>query len=129
MVIDSSALLAILEDEAESRLFRDAIEADPTRLVSAATMLETAIVVISRKGEPGLAELRAFRDAASIETIPFGADLADIALDAFRRFRKGRHPARLNVGDCFSYALTRSTGEPLPFKGQDFTVTDLKPAA
>ncbi|HEV7253258.1 MAG TPA: type II toxin-antitoxin system VapC family toxin [Mesorhizobium sp.] len=129
MVVDSSALIAILEGESESRAFRDLIVAAEVCSISSATMFETSMVVLARQGEDGMAELRDFVHDAAIEVVAFNAHHAELALEAFRRFGKGRHPAALNFGDCFSYALSRSTGEPLLFKGEDFSRTDIKPAA
>jgi ribonuclease VapC len=129
MVIDSSALIAILEGEPESRLFRDLIIRDEMRLVSAATMVETSIVALGRRGEAGLERLQAFIETADIDSVAFRTDQIQLALDAFRRYGKGRHRAALNFGDCFSYALAKATGEPLLFKGDDFGHTDISPAA
>ncbi|MDB5479267.1 MAG: PilT protein domain protein [Caulobacteraceae bacterium] len=128
MVIDSSAFLAILLDEPERPAFTSAIAADPVRLASAATLLETSIVSLGRVGEAGLSELRSLFTTIGVETTPFGPDHIEVAIDAFRRFGKGRHPAGLNFGDCFSYALAKATGEPLLFKGDDFSQTDIQRA-
>jgi ribonuclease VapC len=125
MVIDSSALVAILLNEPEQTSLIDAITADRTRICGAPTLVETGMVIMSRRGEPGLAELRAFYERAAVVTAGFGAEHVDLAVDAFRRFGKGRHPAALNFGDCFSYALAKATGEPLLFKGDDFSQTDI----
>ena len=128
MVIDSSALIAIMEGEPERRSFIEAITAADTRLVGAPTMLEASMVVLSRTGEGRLHDLREFCARGALETTPFGPEHVDLAVDAFRRFGKGRHPAGLNFGDCFSYALAKATGEPLLFKGDDFSHTDIKRA-
>jgi ribonuclease VapC len=128
MVIDSSALIAIVAGEPERRGFIDAITAAEARLVGSPTMMETSIVVLGRTGESSLQDLRDFCVRGGIETVPFGPEHLDLAIDAFRRFGKGRHPAGLNFGDCFSYALAKATGEPLLFKGNDFALTDVKPA-
>ena len=128
MIIDSSAFVAILLGEPEEEAFIAAITSDRTRLASAATLLESSMVILSRKGEPGLAELRGFVARASVQVAGFGPDHLDLAIDAFRRFGKGRHPAGLNLGDCFSYALAKATGEPLLFKGDDFSRTDIERA-
>ncbi len=82
--------------------------------------------MLSRKGGPGLADLRAFHDRAAIQTAAFAPEHVELATDAFRRFGKGRHPAGLNFGDCFAYALARATGQPLLFKGDDFARTDIE---
>ena len=128
MVIDSSALIAIMAGEPERRAFIEAIAAADTRLVAAPTMLETSLVLLSRTGESRLQDLRDFCARGTVETVPFGPEHVALALDAFRRFGKGRHPAGLNFGDCFSYALAKATGEPLLFKGDDFARTDVRPA-
>jgi ribonuclease VapC len=128
MVIDSSAFLAILLGEPEEAAFIAAIAADRDRLASAATMLETSMVLLSRKGEAAVAEFRAFSTRASVEAVPFSPEQVELALDAFRRFGKRRHAAALNFGDCFSYALAKATGQPLLFKGGDFALTDLASA-
>ena len=129
MVIDSSAFMVLLLDEPERDAFRQAIEADPVRLASAATLLECSIVALGRLGEPGLAELRVVLATVGAETVAFGAQHLEGAIDAFRFYGKGRHPAGLNFGDCYSYALAKATGEPLLFKGDDFPHTDVRRAA
>jgi ribonuclease VapC len=128
MVIDSSALLAIMAGEPERRAFIEAITAADSRLVAAPSMLETSMVVLSRSGESRLQDLRDFCARGAVETVPFGPEHVELALDALRRYGKGRHPAGLNFGDCFSYALAKATGEPLLFKGEDFSMTDIKQA-
>ena len=129
MVIDSSALVAVLLKEPEQTAFIEAITADQTRVCGAPTLVEAGMVIVSRKGETGLTELRTFCERAAVQTAGFAAGHVDLAIDAFRRFGRGRHPAGLNFGDCFSYALAKATGEPLLFKGDDFSRTDIKPAA
>jgi ribonuclease VapC len=126
MVIDTSAVLAILFDEPEADDIEMAIDADPVRLMSAASYLETAIVVESRLGEPGGRELDLLLHKAGIEIVAVTAEQADAARDAWRRFGKGRHLAGLNFGDCCSYALASVSGEPLLFKGDDFGKTDIQ---
>lgn len=128
MVIDSSALVAIMIGEDERRQFIDAITAAQTRLIGAPTLVETGMVVLSRCGESGLNNLHEFCERGEITVAPFSSDHTNLAIDAFRRFGKGRHPAGLNLGDCFSYALAKATGETLLFKGADFPQTDIKPA-
>lgn len=128
MVIDSSVLIAILWREPEARRFIDLLRLASTRLLSAATRTETGIVVLVRRGEPGLEELNALLIALRVETVPFTAEHSRLAVAAFQRFGKGRHPAGLNMGDCFSYALAKATGEPLLFKGEDFARTDIEQA-
>jgi ribonuclease VapC len=126
MVIDSSAVLAILLGEPEKRSLNEKIEADPVRLMSAASYLETAIVIDDRFGDEGAHDLKLFLTEADVEIVPVTFDQAEIARFAYRRFGRGNHPARLNFGDCFAYALARSTGERLLFKGDDFSKTDIE---
>lgn len=125
MVIDTSAIVAILNDEPEAERFESAIEAASIRLMSAATLLEAAIVIEARFGEPGGRELDLALYKAAVEIVPVSRELAEVARAAYRTFGRGRHPAGLNHGDCFSYALAKATGEPLLFKGDDFTRTDI----
>ena len=125
MVLDTSALLALLLDEPEAEDFRIAVEDDTTRLVSAATLLETALVIEARKGEPDGRELDTLIRAAEIAVVPVDAEHVTEARRAYRRFGEGRHAAGLNVGDVFAYALARTAGEPLLFKGDDFAKTDI----
>ena len=101
MVIDTSALVAILTDEPERRRFNESIEADPKRLISAATVLETSIVLETRGGEIAGRELDLFLHRAKVEQVAVDADQIEIARSAFRKYGKGRHPAGLNFGDCF----------------------------
>lgn len=126
MVLDSSAILAILLNEPEIEVFSSAIERDPVCLLSAASFVESAIVVESRYGESGGRELDTLIETAGIDIVPVDARQAEMARHAFRTFGKGRHAACLNFGDCFSYALSRVSGEPLLFKGNDFTKTDIQ---
>ena len=128
MVIDTSAIVAILFAEADAELFARAIALDPMRLISAGTVLECCLVVESELGEEGDRELDLLLLRAGIETIPFNAEQLAIARQAFRLFGKGRHPAGLNYGDCFSFALSKASGEPLLFKGSDFPKTDIRSA-
>jgi ribonuclease VapC len=125
MVLDTSALLALLLDEPEAEGFRAAVEEETARLVSAATLLETALVIEARKGEPGGRELDLLIHKAEIVVVAVDAEQVSEARRAYRRFGKGRHEAGLNVGDVFAYALARTSGEPLLFKGDDFAKTDI----
>jgi len=125
MVVDTSALLALLLDEPEAERFRAVVEEEPTRLVSAATLLETALVIEARKGEPGGRELDLLIHKADMVVVPVDAEQVSEARRAYRRFGRGRHAAGLNFGDLFAYALARTSGEPLLFKGGDFSKTDV----
>jgi len=125
MVLDTSALLAILFLEPEADRFAALIAADPRRLLSAASMLETAIVVEARKGPSAGRELDLLIHRARIDVVAFDESHLELARDAWRRFGKGNHRANLNFGDCFAYALCKSSGEPLLFKGDNFAQTDV----
>lgn len=125
MVLDTSALIAVLQDEPERRHFIRCIESADACRLSAATLVETAIIIEARFGAEGARDLDLFLSRAGIETMPVDAEQAQIARHAFNRFGKGRHAAGLNVGDCFSYALAMSLAEPLLFKGRDFELTDV----
>jgi len=126
MVIDTSALLAILFNEPEADGIEIALDDDPVRLISAASLLETAIVVEARLGEAGGRELDLLVHKARIEAVAVTPEQAEVARSAWRRFGRGRHEASLNFGDCFAYALAATTAEPLLFKGQDFCKTDVQ---
>ncbi|MGH7962300.1 MAG: type II toxin-antitoxin system VapC family toxin [Candidatus Binatia bacterium] len=126
MVIDTSVLLAILFDESDAEGFEIALEADSSRLMSAASVLEAAIVVEARLGEAGGRELDLLLHRARITIAAFTAEQVDVARQAFRTYGKGRHPAGLNYGDCFPYALSKMSGEALLFKGNDFVQTDVE---
>lgn len=126
MVIDTSALVAILQNEPERRQFNEAIEAAEVRTMSTASFVETSIILESRFGADGVRDLDLFINKAQISLAPVDEDHAHLARDGFRKYGKGRHPAGLNYGDCFSYALARSQDEPLLFKGKDFSKTDVE---
>jgi ribonuclease VapC len=128
MVIDTSALLAILLDEPERRSYNEAIEGADSRVMSVATFVEISIVLEARYGAEGLRPLDRFIERAGIELAPVDFDQARVARDTFSRFGRGRHAAALNFGDCFSYALAHVLGEPLLFKSEDFSRTDIRPA-
>lgn len=128
MVIDTSALLAILLDEPERRAFNEAIEQAGSRVMSVATLLEVSIVIESRLGAEGVRDLDLFVERAGIELAPVDLGQAKVARRAFAQYGKGRHPAGLNYGDCFAYALATVLGEPLLYKGQDFARTDIAAA-
>jgi ribonuclease VapC len=128
MVLSTSALLAVLFQEPEADRIARAVASDPRRLASALTVLETGIVVEARKGEAGGRELDLLLHRIGLESVPLTGSHAEVALDAWRRFGKGRHPANLNIGDCCAYALARVSGEPLLVKGADFARTDVTAA-
>ncbi|MBI4859055.1 MAG: type II toxin-antitoxin system VapC family toxin [Candidatus Riflebacteria bacterium] len=128
MVIDTSALIAILLGEKTTARLAQAIANDPKRLMSTMTALETAVVIELRKGPSGGREFDLLVHRVQIETVGMNADQVKLAREAYLRFGKGRHKAGLNLGDCCSYALARYSGEPLLFVGNDFSKTDV-PAA
>ncbi len=125
MVIDTSAVLAILQGEPERRSFIEAIESADLPRMSVASFVETSIVVESRYGAEGLRDLDRFISRAGIELIAVDQEQGQLARSALSRYGKGRHRAGLNYGDCFSYAAAISFGEPLLCKGDDFMYTDV----
>jgi ribonuclease VapC len=127
LVIDTSAIIAILLAEPEASAFTKAIERDAARLLSAVSFLETSIVIEARRGAEGLVRLDLLVAEAQFQVVPFSLEDARAARRAYRLFGKGQHTAALNFGDCVSYALARETGEPLLFKGNDFGRTDILP--
>jgi ribonuclease VapC len=125
MVIDTSALVAVLLQESDADRVAQAIDAGSPRLLSAASLLEASIVIESRKGAAGGRELDLLMYRAGIEVVAVDQNQAETARAAWRQFGKGRHPAGLNYGDCFAYALARSRRLPLLFRGNDFSQTDI----
>ncbi|MGH9463896.1 MAG: type II toxin-antitoxin system VapC family toxin [Vicinamibacteria bacterium] len=128
MVIDTSAILAVLFREPERDRFATAISNAGVRLVGSVNAFECAVVVLSRKGAAGLRELDLFFHVTSLETVSFTEEHLRLAREAYQRYGKGRHPAGLNLGDCCAYALSQHSGEPLLFKGGDFARTDVQTA-
>jgi len=128
MVIDTSVLIAILFGEPEALPFTRSIADASRKLMGALNALETGIVVEARKGEPGGRELDLLMHRAQIEIVAMNADQAELARAAWRKYGKGNHPAGLNIGDCCAYALAKYSGEPLLFKGNDFSQTDIQVA-
>ena len=125
MTLDTSAVLAVLQNEVERSEFVSLIEQSSRRIVSAVSVLEAAMVLEGRRGADAGTDLDLFLQRASIETVAFDQEQLMVARTAFRRFGKGRHAAGLNFGDCASYALAQWSGEALLFKGSDFTATDV----
>jgi ribonuclease VapC len=125
MVIDTSAMVAILFGEPEQRRFVELIHDTESRLMSAASVLETSLVVEGSFGQSAGSDLDLFLIDAEIEIVPVDREQIDTARSAWRRYGKGRHRAALNFGDCFVYALAKITGEPILAKGNDFTLTDI----
>jgi len=126
MVLDTSALIAILEDEKEATQIIKAIAQAPVRLLSAVSLVETAIVIENRRGDTGKQILDTLLQTAAINIMEVSVEQAEAARTAYRDYGKGRgHPAQLNFGDCFSYALAKVLDQPLLFKGDDFSKTDI----
>lgn len=125
MIIDSSALFAILLQEPEAERLAHAVALDLKKLISSATWLELSIAVYLRVGEQGLHDLDLLAAKLHIDIVPMTPQQAEIARRAFKQYGKGIHPARLNFGDCIVYALAKESGEPLLFKGEDFSQTDI----
>lgn len=125
MVIDTSALVAMMTGEPTAGRLVRALEEDDERLVSTASVVETAMVLLGSYGDAGDAQLDRFLRSIGAELVPVGDEHATLARDAALRYGKGRHPAALNFGDCFSYALAVARGAPLLFVGSDFSKTDV----
>ncbi len=125
MVIDTSVIVAIALNEPDAAELEVRIADDSVRLISAATVLEATIVLETRMGDAGGREFDLWLLKIGAEIIPVDAEQTDTARRAWRRYGRGRHAAALNYGDCFSYALAMTRGEPLLFKGDDFAITDV----
>ena len=128
MIVDTSALVAVLFAEPDAERYAQAISDAEHCRMSAANFLEAAMVVEGRGDSGSADDLDRFVERAPIELEPVTADHAQRARRAWRRFGKGNHPAGLNFGDCFAYALAEATREPLLFKGEDFARTDVDAA-
>ena len=126
MVIDTSAIVAIFRAEPERRQFMQMIADADVRIISAATVLETGIVLESKRGENAGREFDLFLSRMQIAVVDVDAEQVEIARRAWRKFGRGRHRAALNLGDCFAYALAKTSGEPLLAKGDDFAQTDIQ---
>lgn len=128
MIVDTSAVIAILFAERDAKTYAQAIANAGSCRMSAATLVEASIVIDAQTKYAGSRQLDAFIRRAGIAIEPVTVEHAHIARQAYADFGKGRHPAALNYGDCFSYALAKATGEPLLFKGADFRRTDIAAA-
>ena len=125
VVVDTSALLAILLEEPDAIQFARALHAAETLRMTAPSWLESAQVATGRCGARGFEQFQELVSRLGVEIIPCDGAMAQTAYEAWLRYGKGRHPAALNFGDCFFYALAKLRGEPLLFKGDDFSKTDL----
>lgn len=128
MVVDTSALVAILLAEPDADRFARALADAPVRLLSAVSQVELSCVIEGRKGETGRSDVDLLLRDGGFDIVSVTPHQAEIAVDAFRRFGRGRHQARLNIGDCFAYALAVATHHTLLFKGDDFIHTDVRAA-
>ena len=128
IVVDTSGIVAILREEPEAFGFIEAMASANGCLISTMTYFESFLVMVGRKGEEAASGLHELLERSSVEIVPFDRGLADEARQAFLRFGKGRHPAGLNMGDCAAYALAKSRGLPLLYKGRAFARTDVASA-
>ena len=126
MVIDTSALVALLEEEETASGLRSALAADDVRLISTVSVLEATCVLGARRGPGAVLEITLFFSEFHFQQVPFDNAQLSIAQKAWLLYGRGRHPAKLNFGDCASYALAQSKGEPLLFVGGDFSQTDVR---
>ena len=127
IVIDTSAVVACLAEENDAAEFTRRIALAERRIISSVNLLETRLVLVFSKGFPARI-VDDFLTNERIEIIPFDEPLSDLAFEAYGRYGKGRHPARLNMGDCAAYALAKARGWPLLYKGDDFAETDIERA-
>ena len=127
IVLDTSAVVALLQGEDDAPQLARAIADSNGCILSAVSHLEAAMVLIGRSGVGAVEDLDALIARAGIEVVPFDRRQSELARDAFLRFGKGRHPAALNFGDCAAYALAAGRGLPLLFKGNDFSQSDIRP--
>ena len=128
MIVDSSAVVAVLLRQAGHKAVLDRLETAQAAGIGAPTLVETGIVLTARLGIAGKTLLARFLDEAGLTVVPFTAEHWPVAVDAYLRYGKGRHPAALNFGDCFAYATARQGGDSLLYVGDDFARTDI-PAA
>lgn len=127
VVLDTSAVMAVLLGEPDAEAYAAVMEAEAgALLMCAATRVELGIVVEARFGDSAATDVEELLSAVAVEVVPLDADRARVALAAWRRFGKGRHPAGLNLGDCYSYSLASVTGGRLLYKGRDFDQTDVR---
>ena len=128
MILDTSALLAVLLDEPDADHFERTIGVAPVCRMSVANYLEATMVIEGRLGDAGGREIDNYLEEAGVDLVSVTPEQVQTARMAWRRYGKGNHPAGLNFGDCFAYALAEVSGEPLLFKGEDFALTDVEQA-
>ena len=125
MVVDTSAVLAVIFEEAEAAVFAEILAGSETTLCSSVSLLEAGIVIKARKGRAAEKDFRDFLALARIKVVEFSASQSAIAMQAWRKYGKGNHKAGLNLGDCCAYALSKDLRQPLLYKGNDFSRTDV----
>ena len=128
IIVDTSAIVGLLLGEAEAEEIAHRMAQAPILLISEANWVEACLVMSARRGAEGLRALASLIEMTGLERIPVDRPIGDAAIAAWYRFGKGRHPASLNFGDCFAYALSKWSGLPLLYKGDDFSRTDVRPA-
>jgi ribonuclease VapC len=128
MIIDSSAAIAVLEQEPDAQSFASAIAGASSRYMGAPTFLELCMIIAGNRADASIEDVGSFVRDAGITLLPFTPAAAKVAAEAFLKFGKGRHPAKLNFGDCISYAMAKTEVMPLLFKGDDFRLTDVEVA-
>jgi ribonuclease VapC len=128
VILDTSAIMAMLQEEPEAPAMEEALAAASAIAIAAPGLVEAYLVCEGRAGEKGARQLDALLERLGSEIVPFTAEHAALAREGWRRYGKGRHPAGLNMGDCFAYALAKARHQPLLFKGDDFAQTDVKAA-
>ena len=129
MIVDTSAIMAVLLQEPDADRFVDCLFENPDRKVSAGTWIELSAVLTRQRDGGVAAAFDTLMQALRVQIVPVSIGQAEIGRTAYRTFGRGSdHPAKLNFGDCFAYALAKDTGEPLLFKGEDFSQTDIRPA-
>ncbi|WP_425309214.1 type II toxin-antitoxin system VapC family toxin [Ammonicoccus fulvus] len=128
MIVDSSAVLAVVLGEEDAETFLSVLVSADKLAISAATLVEAGMVAYARQGEEAFSDLHSLLADLECDVLAFDEEQAEVALKAWNRFGKGRHPAGLNLGDCYSYAVAQQLGRPLLFKGNDFPQTDVRAA-
>jgi ribonuclease VapC len=128
MVVDSSIIVAIIREESDAAVWIDILDRTPQAFLSVVSYVETSMVIAGRRSDADLDRVDATLKALHVSVVPVTVDQGAVALAGFLRFGRGRHSAGLNIGDCFAYALAKSRGLPLLFKGDDFAKTDIVPA-
>jgi ribonuclease VapC len=128
MVVDSSIIVAIIQEESDAAVWIDILDRTPRAFLSVVSYVETSMVIAGRRSDANLGRVDATLKALHVSVVPVTVDQGAVALAGFLRFGRGRHSAGLNIGDCFAYALAKSRDLPLLFKGDDFAKTDIVPA-